>query len=221
MVPIILGIDTSTVACSVAIQMGSQVWMEMEICQQKQAKLLLNMIDTVLHQASIDLRDVDAFAFGIGPGSFTGLRIAASAIQGLAFGTNKPIIGISTLQALSQQAYEIHQASQVLASLDAKMKEVYWGLYRVNSEHLMQPQQADVVQEPYKINISPEFDGIAIGDGFLAYQDYFLQQMPHLKILSDILYPRASELVKLANAKFIQGKCAIASEAIPIYLRNI
>lgn len=112
MTPIILAIETATDACSVALSTAEKIFTEYVIEPQAHSKLLLGMVQSVCKQADIALPQVQAFAFGKGPGSFTGLRIAASVVQGLAFGSNKPVIAVSSLQVLAQQASVISIQAQ-------------------------------------------------------------------------------------------------------------
>src|SRR5437762_3413401 len=124
---LILAIETSTDACSVALYTPKQTYSLFEVQPQAHAQLLLGMVDNVRRQAGIELKELSAFAFGRGPGSFTGVRIAASVVQGLAFGVNKPIIPVSSLQALAQQAYNKSKSPNIIAMLDARMHEIYCG----------------------------------------------------------------------------------------------
>jgi len=216
----ILGIETATAACSVAIKIAEQTWMDIQVAPQQQSKLILQMCEQLLQQVNINLADIDIFAFGKGPGSFTGLRIAASVIQGLAFATNKPIVGVSTLQALAQQAYELTKTPRVLALLDARMQEVYCGGYSIASNGIMQAEYPDCVQCPKQITYTAIDVCLAVGEGVRTYQQFLQQQWPGMNITTDILYPRAEEVVNLAAINMQQGNVLTPSQAVPVYLRN-
>lgn len=209
MTPIILAVETATDACSVALSTSNRTFVEYIVEPQAHSKLLLGMVDSVCKQAAIKLQDVQAFAFGKGPGSFTGLRIAASVIQGLAFGIDKPVIAISSLQALAQQAYNLRGVKQILATLDARMQEIYWGTYIINDHGLAVVELADCLENPANLSLKQVANYVAVGTSCLA--------------TPPIMYPRAEEIVQLAVAEFLSGnkdKLLTASDAIPMYIRN-
>ena len=126
----ILIIDTSTEACSAALSINGQVTSLFEIAPRIHTKLILPMIDQVLKQKNVTVNQLTAIAWGRGPGSFTGVRIGSGIMQGLALGSDKPVLPISTLAAMAQQAIEQANAEYVMAAIDARMGEVYWGLYQ-------------------------------------------------------------------------------------------
>lgn len=220
MTPIILGIETATDACSVALLTAQQTFAQHVIAPQAHSKLVLSMVDTVLDLAGIKLDQVQAFAFGQGPGSFTGLRIAASVVQGLAFGVDKPVIAVSTLQALAQQAYNILAATRVLAILDARMQEVYAGFYMLGPNNLMVGEYVDCLQKPGDLIVPGDLDYIVVGTGSKAYSEILLTHNTKLIFAPDIEYPRAAEIVQLAAQQYLEGNVLSASQAIPAYVRN-
>jgi len=223
MKPIILGIETATDACSVALSTPTQSFKQYVVEPQAHSKLLIGMVDAVCKQAEISLNDVQAFAYGKGPGSFTGLRIAASVIQGLAFGVNKPVIAISSLQALAQQAYNFAADNNVVAILDARMQEVYWGAYSKNSQGLAVNELADCLEKPGFLSLNGSVKYVAVGTGCTAYKDILSAQYPNLNINQTIQYPRAEEIVQLAIAEYLSGnidKLLTPNQALPVYIRN-
>src|SRR5437868_5852357 len=117
----ILAVDTSTDACSAALSMNNILFERFSVAARSHTHLILPMIDSLLSEAQTSLQELDAFAFGAGPGSFTGLRIASAIIQGLSFGSQKPVIPISTLRSLAQAAYREFKVKQVFAWLDARL----------------------------------------------------------------------------------------------------
>src|SRR3990167_5183192 len=144
----ILAFETATNACSVALQVGDYVFSHHEIAPQQHAKLLLPMIQALLSEAKIKLSDLDVIAFGSGPGSFMGVRLAAATAQGLAFGLSIPLIPISTLRILAQTTPTVCPGGFVLAGWDAKMHEIYWGFYRLDENNIMQSVIADQLCTP-------------------------------------------------------------------------
>ncbi len=122
----ILALDTATEACSVAVLDGDRVYASFELCARDHTRRILPLVQQLLAVAGLTLHQMDALAFGCGPGSFTGVRIGVGIAQGLALGADLPVIGISTLQTMAQSAWRLQQSEQVLAAIDARMGEVYW-----------------------------------------------------------------------------------------------
>lgn len=203
MSPSILAIETATHACSVALLTADNVYGQYMVEPQIHTKVILDMVDKVLAQAHLQLADLDAFAFGQGPGSFTGLRIAASVIQGLAFGSGKPVVPISSLQALAQLGFNKTGARDILPTIDARMHEIYWGAYSVDAQGLMQPVITDRVQAE-----------IAIPGQNLSKFKQIGMNTPEMQ------YPRAEEVAQLAVPKFLRGEVVDASGVVPVYIRN-
>lgn len=218
--PSILAIETSTDACSVAIRTATASSSKCIIEPQAHAKLVLGMIEEVCNEVGISVREVDALAFGRGPGSFTGVRIAASVIQGLALGLQKPVIAISTLQALAQQAANLQKGNQILALIDARMHETYWGIYDVAENGLVISDLPDSLGKPEGLACIKHFHGIVVGTGAQAYKSILLQENPVLHIYDAIQYPRAEEIIQLATQKFLVGETMAGHAAIPSYVRN-
>lgn len=217
---IILGIETATDACSVAILTPTQSCNLFLIEPQAHAKLLLGMVDQICAEADVTLKDIDSFAFGCGPGSFTGVRIAASVVQGLAFGVSKPVIAVSSLQALAQQAFNVHSYEYIEALLDARMQEIYCGSYKANAAGLVMPISEDILKNPAEFTVDVASSCVAVGTGVMAYGDIIKQHNPNLIIDATILYPRAQEVVQIAADLYARGEVLQPSEAIPTYIRN-
>nr|VFJ96912.1 MAG: tRNA threonylcarbamoyl adenosine modification protein YeaZ [Candidatus Kentron sp. H]VFJ97120.1 MAG: tRNA threonylcarbamoyl adenosine modification protein YeaZ [Candidatus Kentron sp. H]VFK02851.1 MAG: tRNA threonylcarbamoyl adenosine modification protein YeaZ [Candidatus Kentron sp. H] len=145
----ILAIDTATDACSVALHLDGEYWGRHELAPRQHAEILLPRIRELLSEAGLSLNHLDALAFGRGPGAFTGVRIATSVAQGLAFGADLPVVPISSLHALAQGAWRERGERNLLAALDARMGEVYWGAYRVAAAEalLSDPQRPGDIHE--------------------------------------------------------------------------
>lgn len=129
----LLAIDTATEALSVALHVNGNLFSRFEICPQQHSQKLLPLVDEVLQEAGVQIGELDGLVFGRGPGSFTGVRIATGMIQGLSLGSNLPVVGISTLQAMAMQAVAEHGAEKVLSATDARMSEVYFGQYTAHN----------------------------------------------------------------------------------------
>lgn len=218
----ILAIDTSTQACSVALKIDGVILEDFRIAPRKHNALILPMIEQIMGQAGLTLNQLDAIAFGRGPGSFTGLRIAAGVVQGLAYGADLPVIPVSTLAALALEGYQQTQLNNWLVALDARMGEIYIGGYRIQQldhklsltatfqERVIKPEQLGDLEQDYQ----------AIGSGW-CYADILAAKLPKQPehILCDN-EPRSSCIVELADLAWGQGDYVSAHEAIPVYLRD-
>jgi tRNA threonylcarbamoyladenosine biosynthesis protein TsaB len=217
-IPTILAIDAATEACSVALSVDGQSYSSFVVCPQQHSQRLLPMVEDILRQAGIDLDEVDYLAYGQGPGSFTGIRIATGVMQGLAMGADIPVIGISTLATLAQQAISEFGANEVVAAIDARMQEVYIACYENihgvatirESEKVLPPLEALTV-----FTSSPEL--CAVGTGWAAYDE-----LSHLDIdyHPQILYPNALHMLTLAESAAAKGMAVPVEQAQPTYLRD-
>jgi len=230
---IILAIDTATEACSAALYLNGVMTSRYQLAPREHSRLILGMVDELLAEANIAVTDIDAIAFGRGPGSFMGLRIAAGVVQGIAFSHDIPVIPISTLKAIAQRAYEETESSQVLVAIDARMDEVYWAAYQLKNQNwtLLGEEQVispDIVATSIAALIadsaaemSEPVDCVAAGTGWGAYADRLMvsHQFKESSILANCL-PHAEDIAKLAVEEFKAGHTLSASEAIPVYLRN-
>jgi len=206
------------------------------LAPREHTQLLLPMMDEVLDEAGLSLADVDAIAFSRGPGAFTGLRISTGVAQGVALAIDKPVIPVSTLEALAYQALqEQANATTVVAALDARMGEVYWGVYQVENNHLIREGEEHVSkpEEMFQATInclktSTKADAlpVLIGPGWdayaLAFHDDYLQHMEQssqIKIIENTL-PTAEAIAQLALPLFLEGKGVAAEDAQPVYIRN-
>lgn len=211
----LLAIETSSTACSAALTIENEITSHHEVAPLQQARQILPMIDHLMSSNQIKLNQLDALAFGCGPGSFTGVRIATSVMQGLGFALNKPLISISSLAALAQEAYELHGWRQILVCVDARIHEVYWGFYKVNETGLAQLIGQEQVSSPQNIHLEEGWFGA--GNGWEVYKDQFITQP--LKKDSTIL-PTATAILTLAKPKFKMGQWIKTEEALPTYLRD-
>ena len=215
----LLALDTSTEACSVALQVGSDILTLDEVCPQQHSKRILPMVQQLLSQAGISLNQLDGIVFGRVPGSFTGVRIGVGVTQGLAFGADVPVYGVSTLAAMAQAAQRLHGATQVVAAIDARMAEVYIGSF-VLQNGLMQPGCSEVAIKPQDISgfgLSGEVH--AVGTGWQTYAEALLQKQPAV-IAADILYPSAQDMLTLALPALAAGQFIAAELAEPVYVRD-
>lgn len=218
----ILSFDTATDACSAALSIDGEIIQEFQIAPQKHAELLLPMIDCLLQDVGIRRREIDAVAFGCGPGSFMGVRIATGIAQGIAYGIQCPVIPISTLRALAQTAYEKLETTHALVGWDARMNEVYWGAYELGEHQLMVPVQEDHLSAPENLTFTSELSWFAVGNAWEIYKNQFKSlEMPKLTVVSQEIYPTAEAIAKIAIQAFQESHPVLSPlEVEPTYLRN-
>jgi len=216
----ILAIETSTAACSAALCLGGEVLERYVLAPRQHAALILPMIESVLAEADIGVRQLDAIAFGRGPGAFTGVRIAASIVQGIAFAAELPVLPVSTLAALSLGALRETGEAQAVAALDARKDEVYWACYRQVGETLVL-QGSEMVCSPASASQPGPGHWVAVGSGWLAHPEALLQHCGDavIRVLPD-LEPRAGDVARLGLHDFLQGGAMTADAAVPVYLRD-
>lgn len=215
----LLALDTSTEACSVALRYNDQLLTLDEVCPQQHSKRILPMVQQLLAEAGTALTQLDGIVFGRGPGSFTGVRIGVGVTQGLAFGADLPVYGVSTLAAMAQAAKRLHNATQVIAAIDARMAEVYIAQYSLVNE-LMQAQSEEIAIKPEALtpfNLTGTV--MAVGTGWQTYAQQ-LSALQQVSIANDILYPSAQDMLTLAAPAFAAGHFISAEQAEPVYVRD-
>lgn len=217
----ILALETATEACSAALYCDGEVQERFELAPRRHAELILPMVRALLAEAGMTLGELDALAFGRGPGAFTSLRIAAGVAQGLALGADLAVVPISTLAALAFEVFAESQAEYALVALDARMGEVYWGVYRRDRDESL---IAEIVAAPEAVPV--DFPGsasaIGIGSGWEVHGDVLRRRVGEdrlLEIWSQRL-PRASAVVKLAAGMLTKGQAVAPEQALPVYLRD-
>lgn len=208
-----LAIDTTGAKCSVALCIGDAFLQEVVTTPRQHAEKILEMVKTLLNEASLKLSNLDGIAFGRGPGSFTGLRIAASVTQGLAISHDIPVYPISSLAALAQGVYRESGYESVHAVFDARMGEVYWGSYQC-IDGLMVPTQDEAVCSPETVKFEQDLTFVGAGSGFKTFIDTF--KMNELITCFPEREPEARDMISLS----IDEKPVTPEEALPIYLRN-
>lgn len=212
----ILALETSTEYCSVALWQDGATVDHCELVGQKHSEVLMEMLDALLRDAGVKLAQLDGIAFGMGPGSFTGVRIACGVTQGLALGANLPVAGICTLEALAGASGH----DKVIAALDARMNELYHAVYekhdgewKVMSEPcLCKPEDAPKVAG---------MDWFGVGSGFTvnsaALQTRYAGQ---LQGMDGAAVPQAAAIAALGARRFARGAGVDAALALPLYLRD-
>jgi tRNA threonylcarbamoyladenosine biosynthesis protein TsaB len=213
----IVALDTSSTACSIALLVDDKISFLHRILPLQQAQSILPMIEELLSLNKIKLNQLDAIAFGCGPGSFTGVRIAASVTQGLAYALQLPVIPISSLAGLAQAAYRDLGWKKLLVGIDARMQEIYWGAYEINKHELAVLVGQEKVCTPLEMPLPDDKEWYGVGNAWEIYADQIAYKP--LKIDASRL-PMASGILELAKIKYIKEEWVTAKEALPVYLRD-
>ena len=222
----LLSIEAASDSCSVALQIGDNLLQRIEAAPRMHSRLLYPMLNSLMTEAGISPKHLDAIAFVNGPGSFTGLRIAAATAQGIGYACDIPLIGISTLQAMAQQAYAEHNTQNVVSLMDARMNELYLGCYQLDSNtNLMTPVIHDQIQpveiELNDINLPTDFDSMyGCGHGFKLTDKLSKTLLNSCIKVEPEQILQAKSLLPLANALIEQNKTLLPEEVELVYLRE-
>ncbi len=222
----VLALDTSTDVCSVALEHGGRVHFRHQLEARAHNRLLLPMIEEVLAEAGLLPSDLDALVFGRGPGSFTGLRIAAAVTQALAWAHDVPVLGVSSLEVLAAEALQrVPAATGVITLIDARMGECYWNVFAVTSA-APEALGEDGLDAPTAISVQLEARCAAQAGMWLLVGAELLPESlrPAWQgcelIAMDAVMPNARTLLTLATPRLRVGEGRPASEAVPVYLRD-
>ncbi|WP_312689196.1 tRNA (adenosine(37)-N6)-threonylcarbamoyltransferase complex dimerization subunit type 1 TsaB [Kosakonia sp.] len=218
----ILAIDTATEACSVALWNDGTTFAHFELCPREHTQRILPLVKDVLLDADLSLTQLDALAFGRGPGSFTGVRIGIGIAQGLALGAELPMIGVSTLATMAQGAWRKTGATRVLAAIDARMGEVYWAEYQRDDQGIWQGEETEAVLKPEAVIARlQQLDGewAMVGTGWAAWPE--MSQTAALTLTNgETELPAAEDMLPIAQQLFAQQRTVAVEHAEPVYLRN-
>lgn len=216
----ILAIETATETSSCAVLTGEHIYIQSETGLQRHTQVVLPLAQAVISEAGIQVSDLDAVAFGRGPGSFTGLRVACCVAQAVGFAMDIPLLPISTLATLAQTAFLLKQQQCVCAVLDARMNEVYCGYYACDTNGVMQPCSEEVVCPAADIPL-PAGQWYGVGNGWQAYSAVLQARLgAQLMDYDGTTSPDAAAMLTLAKVALAQDLGVSAAEAVPVYLRN-
>jgi tRNA threonylcarbamoyladenosine biosynthesis protein TsaB len=219
----ILALDTATENCSAALLIDGQLTARERLLERGHTECILPMIDEVLTAAGTSLAGLTAIAFGRGPGSFTGVRLAASVTQGLAHGAGIPVVPVSDLAAVAQRVLgDAATAERVLVCNDARMREVYWGCFVRSADDLAVAVGEERVSDPVVVTLPAAWtasQGLhGAGTGFAAYPQ--LRNAFSAVLTINEVRPRAAEIALLAVPEVAAGRLRSPEEALPVYLRD-
>ncbi|MFA6053150.1 MAG: tRNA (adenosine(37)-N6)-threonylcarbamoyltransferase complex dimerization subunit type 1 TsaB [Methylobacter sp.] len=216
----LLAVETSTEACSAALFIDGDIRERFELAPKEHTKLILPMIDSLMTEAGLKPQQLDALAFSRGPGSFTGVRIATGVIQGIALGADLRVVPVSTLAAIAQDFFDHNDDSVAFVAMDARMDEIFWGVYRRDAcgyaeligDEAVTP--ADAVQ-------FPDLAGVGVGSGWGVYSQELMARLAgKVSRYEAELLPRAGAIARLGARGFEQGLAVDVEHAMPVYLRD-
>lgn len=217
--PTVLALETSTAACSVALAVRGAIRADHRIVPREHNRLILPMVDALLRSAGVDRRELDAVAFGRGPGSFTGVRIAAGIAQGISLGLSIPVVLVSSLEALAQAAFAAHpDAHHVLATIRSRPDETYVAGYRLDADRcrVLAPESV-AGSTQHRLPECVDSTWWAVGDGVA----HFAEGLAALGCAVDAtLLPTATGVLTLAVRALASGKTVGAADALPVYLQG-
>ena len=219
----LLAVETATEACSAALYIDGEITERFSLTANEHTKLILPMIDTLMSEAGLLPQQLDALAFGCGPGSFTGVRIATGVIQGIAFGADLPVVPISTLAAIAQDYFDSNDNMEqhtAFTAMDARMGEIFWGIYNRNEQGYATLIGKEVVTLADDI-VFPDLTGIGLGSGWGVYEEKLMLRLAgKVKHYEVDIRPRARAIARLGARGFELGLAVEVELAMPVYLRD-
>ena len=213
----LLAFETATEACSVALWVDGDVRERFELAPRRHAELSLPWAEALLAESGIAKSQLDAIAVGRGPGAFTGVRLAIALAQGIALALDRPVVPVSTLAALAMRS----AGERVLAAIDARMGEVYWGAFTRDGDD-MRATTPDSVGPATAVAL-PAGDGAwyGVGTGFAAVEGALPQHLGNkLAQVDATALPHAADIATLAVAAVARGEAVPAERLEPAYLRD-
>lgn len=225
--PTLLALETSTSACSAALLIEDRTAEQYQVGNNVHSRVLLSMVDSLLKECEVEINQLDAVVVGQGPGSFTGLRIGVGVGQGIAYGINKDMIGVPTLDAMAeafrakylQNPLASQNEAELVVALDARMQEVYWASYKISANPLKRYSQINV-SKPEDIHYFSSNERYTAGNGFVEYVDRFQDDITAAISQNSIELPKASFLLEPAIKKYGDGDVISPSAFLPLYVRN-
>jgi tRNA threonylcarbamoyladenosine biosynthesis protein TsaB len=224
----LLAVETATEACSAALYIDGIVTERFELTPKEHTRLILPMIDSLMTDAGLKPQQLDALAFGCGPGSFTGVRIATGVIQGIALGADLPVVPVSTLAAIAQDFFDNNSKAQAelstfnvaFTAMDARMGEIFWGVYQRDEQGFVELIGKESVTPATEVEF-PDMNGVGIGSGWGVYkQELMIRLAGRVSYCENDNLPRAGAIARLGVRGFKLGLAVAVELAMPVYLRD-
>jgi tRNA threonylcarbamoyladenosine biosynthesis protein TsaB len=215
----LLALDTSSDACSVALQVGEEIFEKHVVEPREHTKILVPVIEELLRAAGVSLSNLDAVVLGNGPGSFTGMRIGASVAQGICYGAGLQIVPVSSLAAIAAEVIREHGAEKILVAQDARMREVYLGQFHADAGGLPLADNEEVICGIGPLTV-PTAGYVAAGAGWTKYPELLAQNSKLISATADVVYPRACHLLQLGKSAKQAGRAIPPAALVPAYIRS-
>lgn len=216
----LLAVETSTDACSAALFIDGVIHEQFELAPRCHTQLILPMIDRLMVDAGLLPNQLDAIALSRGPGSFTGVRIATGVVHGIAFAADLPVVPVSTLASIAQAFFNVHEATLAFTAMDARMNEIFWGVYQRNDLGLAQLLGQEAVTPAGEI-LFPQASGYGVGSGWGVYADQLGACLAERVLGIEVdVWTRASTIAQLGAHDFGNGLAVSVEQALPVYLRD-
>ena len=218
----LLAVETATEACSAALFVDGVITQRFALAPREHTALLLPMIDELLTDAQLQPSELTALAFGCGPGSFTGVRIATGVIQGLAFGLQLPVVPVSTLAALAQDFFNEQPQDLAYVGLDARLGEIFWGVYARDAHGFARCIGAEAVLAASAVSsVQTASTGVGIGSAWAVYHAPLLERLASsVSHYDSERLPTAKAVAQLAVRGIALGLAVPVEQVMPVYLRN-
>ncbi|HLT90935.1 MAG TPA: tRNA (adenosine(37)-N6)-threonylcarbamoyltransferase complex dimerization subunit type 1 TsaB [Woeseiaceae bacterium] len=217
----LLALETSSLACSVALEHDGGIVERHALAERQHTRLVVPMIGEVLDAAGLAPADLDAVVLGNGPGSFIGLRIAASVAQGLCYGAGLPLVPVSSLAAVAAEVFRTRPVERVLVAQDAHMEEVYLAAFRRGADDLPVAEGEAVLHPPGRIaRLQDAESWHAAGAGWQRYPALLAANEARLAGVLDVAWPRARDLLALGRRAWQAGEAIDPQALVPAYVRD-
>ena len=215
----LLAIETSSAACSVALSLDGETSERHETRPREHTRLVVPMISGLLADGGVRAQDLDAIVLGNGPGSFIGMRIGASVAQGLAFAADLPLIPVSSLAAVAEEAARDHDATLIVVAQDARMGEVYLGRYERKPDGMVQLLGAEQICKLGAI-VGVQTGFVAAGRAWRDFPELADANAELLREIAAVELPKARFLLGPAGRAVVQGHTISPEQLEPAYLRH-
>lgn len=216
----VLAVETSTAACSAALYIDGEIQEKYALAPREHTKIILPMIDRLMADAQLLPQQLDAMAFGCGPGSFTGVRIATGITHGIAFGADLPVVPVSTLAAIAQDYFNQQARNVSFTAMDARMGEIFWGVYQKDLQGYARLIGHEAVTPAVDV-VFPEIAGAGVGSGWSVYREELSDRLGALLLATDAdRLPRAAAIAQLGADGVAKQQAVPVEQAMPVYLRD-
>jgi tRNA threonylcarbamoyladenosine biosynthesis protein TsaB len=213
----LLALDTSSDACSVAVLCGDEVREQFVLTKNEHSKMLLTMVHELMAEAGITAPQLDAIAFGRGPGSFTGIRIGVGVVQGIAFAAERPVLAVSSMAAIAYGCEQDH----IAVALDARMQQIYCACYQRTTDGTVVLHGTEQVMDPDQWQLDNDISWYGAGTGWGAYANALMQNNANcIRQYHADCYPHAKNIASMGATMFAAGEGRPAYEALPVYIRD-